>query len=110
MHRVIHLVLVVTAPRGDGLLGSISHSIIARCLEGWPLVPADHPGPREDLCYGPILIPALVRDSFDLVLGYSSDTQVHQQSLKPTDGYRSLDPIGLHLLCITVQHLTLRVT
>jgi hypothetical protein len=47
---VLQFTLVVTAPRSDGLPGSISHNITDRCSEGWPLVPAEDPRSREDLC------------------------------------------------------------
>jgi hypothetical protein len=46
---VLPFILVATAPRSDGLSGGISHSVIDRCSEGWPLVPAEDPGSREDL-------------------------------------------------------------
>jgi hypothetical protein len=47
---VLQFILVATSPRSDGLPGGISHNITDRCSEGWPLVPAEDPGPREDLC------------------------------------------------------------
>jgi hypothetical protein len=70
----LQLVLVVAAPRGDGLPGSISHNIVARHLEGWPLVPTDHPRSGEDLRYGSILNPPWARDSLDPVLGCGGDS------------------------------------
>jgi hypothetical protein len=97
---------VATALRGDGIPGNVSHSIAARCSKDWPLVPADHPGPGEDLCYGWVLNPPWAWDSLDLVLRCSGDPQVYYQGLKSADGDRSLNSIGLNLLCITVQLLT----
>jgi hypothetical protein len=46
---VLQFILIAMAPRSDGLPGGISHSITDRCYEGWPLVPAEDPGSREDL-------------------------------------------------------------
>jgi hypothetical protein len=52
MDRVLQSALVATNPRSDGLPGSVSHNIIVRHSEGWPLVFADDPGPEEDHCDG----------------------------------------------------------
>jgi hypothetical protein len=50
MDGVLQLILVTMAPRSDGLTSGISHSITNRCSEGWPLVPVEDPGSREDHC------------------------------------------------------------
>jgi hypothetical protein len=63
---------------GDGLPGSICHSVAGRCSESWPLVPPDHPGSEEDLCDGVVLNLPWARDSLDLVLGCSGGLQVYQ--------------------------------
>jgi hypothetical protein len=47
---VLQFTLVAMALRSDGLPGGISHNITNRCSEGWPLVPTEDPGSREDLC------------------------------------------------------------
>jgi hypothetical protein len=49
---VLQLLLVAMTPRSDSLSSGVSHSIATRRSEGWLLVPADNPGPREDLCDG----------------------------------------------------------
>jgi hypothetical protein len=49
---VLQLVLFAMTTRSDSLPGGVSHSVAVRCSGGWPLVPADNPGPREDLCDG----------------------------------------------------------
>jgi hypothetical protein len=54
---VLQLAMVGVVPHGDGLLGSVSHIIAARCSEGWPRVPANHVGPMEDHHDGPVLHP-----------------------------------------------------
>jgi hypothetical protein len=100
---------VVTAPRGDGLLGGISHSITVRCPVGWPHVPADDIGPLEDFHDGPKLHQPKPRDSLHPIPGGGGDAQVSQQSLKPTGGDRSLSPEGLNVLDIPIQLLTLLV-
>jgi hypothetical protein len=46
---VLQFILIVTATRSDGLPGGISHNIIDRCSEGWPLVPVEDHGSGEDL-------------------------------------------------------------
>jgi hypothetical protein len=50
-----------------------------------------------------------VWDTLNLVLGCGGDSHVYQQRLEPTDADWSLDPVGLPLICITVQLLVLRV-
>jgi hypothetical protein len=55
--RVLQLALMATAPRSDGLPGGVSHSITDRCSKALSLVPADYPGPEEDLCDGFVFHP-----------------------------------------------------
>jgi hypothetical protein len=105
--KVLQLVLVVAAPRGDGLLGSINHNITNRCLEGWPLVPTDNPGSGEDLRYGAVVNSPRARESLDPVLGCGGDSHVYQQILESTDEDCSLDPIGLPLIGVEVHLLVL---
>jgi hypothetical protein len=66
---VLQLILVATAPRSDGLLGGVSHIITDRCSEAWLLVPAEDPGPKEDLCDGFEFHPPWTWDSLDPVSG-----------------------------------------
>jgi hypothetical protein len=47
---VLQLILVTTAPRSDGMLDGVSHSITDRCSKGWPLMHIEVPRPKEDLC------------------------------------------------------------
>jgi hypothetical protein len=56
----------------------------------------------EDLHDGLKLHSPSAWDSLDLILGRSSDAQVHQQSLKPTGRNRSLNPKVFKLLDIAV--------
>jgi hypothetical protein len=49
VNGVLQFILATMAPRSDGLPGGISHSIIDRCFEGWPLMPTEDPG-SGDLC------------------------------------------------------------
>jgi hypothetical protein len=49
MDGVLQLVLVAMTSRSDSLPGGVNHSVTARCSEGWPLVPIDDLGLREDL-------------------------------------------------------------
>jgi hypothetical protein len=50
MDGVLHLILVTTAPRSDGMIDGVGHSITDRCSKSWPLMPIEDPGPKEDLC------------------------------------------------------------
>jgi hypothetical protein len=45
---VLQFILVMMAPRSDGLPGGINHIIIDRCSKGLPLVPVEDPGSGED--------------------------------------------------------------
>jgi hypothetical protein len=49
---VLEPTLVVADLGSDGLLGGVSHSVIARRSKSWPLVSAEDFGPDEDLCDG----------------------------------------------------------
>jgi hypothetical protein len=73
---VLKLILVSMAPISDGLTGSVSHSFTDRCSEGWPLVPAEDPGPGEDLCNSFECQPPWTRDSLDPVSRGGGDAQV----------------------------------
>jgi hypothetical protein len=66
------------APRSDGLLVSVSHSITDRCSEGWPLVQVEDPGPREDLYDGLEFHPPWMQNSLDSVSWGGGDAQVSQ--------------------------------
>jgi hypothetical protein len=88
---VLQFILVVMALRSDGLPGGISHSITNRCSEGWPLVPAEDPGPGEDLCNCLEFHPPWTRDSLDLVSWGRGDAHVSQQSTKPVGGDRGVN-------------------
>jgi hypothetical protein len=72
-------------------------------------VPAEDPGPGDDLCDGFEFHLPWMRDSLDLVSGGGGDAQVSQQSMKPTSGDWSFSPEGLHLLSISVHLLALCV-
>jgi hypothetical protein len=74
--RVLQFTLVATTPRCDGLPGGISHSITDRCSEGWPLVPAEDPGSRENLCNCLEFHPPWMRDSLDPVSWGGGDAEV----------------------------------
>jgi hypothetical protein len=50
--EVLQPALVAMDPRSDSLPSGVSHSIVVRCSECWPLVPVEDPGPKEDLCDG----------------------------------------------------------
>jgi hypothetical protein len=73
---VLHLVFVAMDPQSDGLPGGVSHSITTRCSESWPLVPAEDPGPMEDLCDGLDLHPPRSQDFLDPIPGGSGDAQI----------------------------------
>jgi hypothetical protein len=90
------------APRSDGMSSGVSHSIIDRCSEDWPLVPVEDPGPGEDLCDGLEFHPPWMRDSLDPVSCGGGDAQVSQHSLKHAGGDQSFNPEGLHLLSVSV--------
>jgi hypothetical protein len=87
-----------------------AHTIIDRCSEGWPLVPTEDPGPREDLYDGFEFHPPLTWDSFDPISGGGGDPKLSQQSTKPTSGDQSFSPEGFHLLNISVHLLALCVS
>jgi hypothetical protein len=67
MTTSMQLILVEMAPRSDGLPGGVSHNITDRCPEGWPLVPAEDPGPGEDLYNYLEFQPPWTHDSLDPV-------------------------------------------
>jgi hypothetical protein len=73
---VLQPTLIATDPRGDGLLGGVSHNITVRCSESWSLVSAEDSGPEEDLCDSFELHPPWMQDFLDTVPGGSGDTQV----------------------------------
>jgi hypothetical protein len=73
-------------------------------------VPAEDPGPREDLYDGFEFNPAWTWDSLDLVSRVGADAQVSQQSTKPAGGDRSFSTEGFSLVSISVQLLALVVT
>jgi hypothetical protein len=106
MDGVLQLILVAMAPRSDGLPGSISHSITDRCSEGWPLVLAQDPEPREDLCNYLEFHLSWTRDSLDPVSWGGCDAQVSQQSIKPAGGDRSFSTKGFPFVSISIQLLT----
>jgi hypothetical protein len=105
----LQLTLVATAPRSDGLPGGVSHNITDRCSEGWPLMPAEDPGPREDLCDSFEFHPPWTRDSLNPVSRGGGDAQVSQQSMKPVGGDQSFSTKGFPPINISVQLLTLIV-
>jgi hypothetical protein len=107
---VLQLILVMTAPRSDGLPGSASQSITDRCSKCWPLVPAEDPGPREDLNDGLEFHPPSMWDSLDSLSWGGGAAQVSQQILKPAGGDQSFSPKGLHLLSVSIHLLTVCVT
>jgi hypothetical protein len=107
---VLQFTLVVTAPRSDGMSGSISHSITHRCSEGWPLVPTEDPGSREDLCNYLEFHPPWTRDSLDPVSLGRGDAQVSQQGMKPTGMDQGFSTEGFPFVSISVQLLSLVVT
>jgi hypothetical protein len=106
---VLQLILLATAPRSDGLTGSMSHNVTDRCSEGWPLVPVEDLVPREVLYSCLDFLPPWTRDSLDPVSWGGGDAQVSQQSPKSTGGDPSFRPKGLHLLSVSVHLLTLYV-
>jgi hypothetical protein len=106
---VLQSTLIATDPRGDGLLGGMSHNIAARHFESYSLVSAEDSGPEEDLCDNFELNPPWMRDFLDPVPGGSGDAQVFQQGSKPVGGDRSFSPEGLHLILILVHLLVLHV-
>jgi hypothetical protein len=75
---VLQPTMVTMAPIGDGLPGGISHNLTGRCSEHWSLVPADDPGPVEDLCNGLEFHTPWTRDSLDPISGGRGDAQVSQ--------------------------------
>jgi hypothetical protein len=101
--------LVTTDPGSDGLPGGVSHSVAVRCSKSWLLVPSEDFGPEEDLYNGLELHPPWMRDFLDHVPGGGGDAQVFQQSPKPAGGAQSFNPDGLHLVCISVHLLVVRV-
>jgi hypothetical protein len=107
---VLQFTLVAMAPRNDGLPGGISHSITDRCSEGWPLVPAEDPGSREDLYYCLEFHLPWMQDSLDPVSWGGGDAQVSQQGTKPTGRDRGFSTEGFPFVSISVQLLTLVVT
>jgi hypothetical protein len=72
-------------------------------------VPTEDSGPKEDLCDGLEFHPPWTWGFLDPVPGGGGDAQVFQQSLKPAGRDRSFSPEGLHLVCISVHLLILRV-
>jgi hypothetical protein len=74
------------------------------------LVPAEDPGPEEDLCNGLELHLPYSWDFLDPVPRDNGDAQVFQQSPKPAGGDWSFSPEGLHLVRISVHPLDLCVT
>jgi hypothetical protein len=81
--RVLQFTLVAMAPRSDGLPSSISHNIIDRCSEGWPMVPVEDLGSREDLYNCLEFHPPWTWDYLDPVSWGGGDAQVSQQGTKP---------------------------
>jgi hypothetical protein len=108
--KLVLLLLRQEAPRNDGLPGGVNHSIIDRCSEGWPLVPAEDPGPREDLCDDFEFHPPWTRGSIHPESRGGGDAQVSQQSIKPSGGDPSFSPEGLRLLGISLHLLALCVS
>jgi hypothetical protein len=104
---VLQPALVATDPRSDGLLGSVSHDVIARCSESWPLVPAEDPGPEEDLTDGHEFHAPWTQDYPDPISRGGGDAKVYQQISKPVGGDRSFSPKGLLLVRISVHPLDL---
>jgi hypothetical protein len=100
----------LTALISDGLTGGVSHNITDRSSEGCPLVPAEDPGPGEDLCNDFECHPPWTRDSLDSVSRGGGDAQVSQQSTKPIGGYQSFSTEGFPLVSISVHLLNLIVT
>jgi hypothetical protein len=74
--RVLQPTLVATDPRGDGLLGSISHSVAARGPESWSLVSAEDSRSEEDLSNGFELHPPWTQDFIGPITGSGGDAQV----------------------------------
>jgi hypothetical protein len=108
MDVVLPLILVATAPRSDGLPSGVSHSITDRCSEDWPLVPAEDPGPGEELCDGFEFHPPWMRDFLDPVSGGGGDAQVSQHSTKLIVGDWSFSTNGFTLVSISILLLTPR--
>jgi hypothetical protein len=75
---VLQLALVATTRRCDGLPGGISHNITGRCSKGWPLVPVEDPGSREDLCNYVEFHPPWTWDSLDPISWGGGDAQMSQ--------------------------------
>jgi hypothetical protein len=97
------------ALRGDGLSGVINHNISDRCSKGWPLMPAEDPGPREDLYNCLKFHPPWTWDSLDPVSWGRGDAQVSQQGMKPAGRDRGFSTEGFPFVSISVQLLTLIV-
>jgi hypothetical protein len=108
--RVLQFILVPMTLRSDDLLGSICHSITDRCSEGWPLVPVEDPGSREDLCNCLEFLLPWMRDSLDLVSWGGGDAQVSQRGTKPTGRDRGFHIEGFPFISINIQILALIVT
>jgi hypothetical protein len=92
------------------LPSDVSHNIVVRHSKRWPLLPAEDPGPEEDLYDGLELHPPWTWDFLDPVPRGGGDGQVYRQNLKPGGGDRSFSPKGLHLVSISVHFLSLCVT
>jgi hypothetical protein len=107
---VLQFILVAMAPRSDGLPGGISHSITDRCSKGWPLVPTEDPGSREDLYDCLEFHPPWMRDSLDLVSWGGGDSQVSQQGTKPAGRDRGFSTEGFPFFSFYVQLVTLAIT
>jgi hypothetical protein len=99
---VLQFILVAMAPRSDGLLGGISHSITDRCSKGWPLVPTEDPGSREDLYDCLEFHPPWTREG--------GDSQVSQQGTKPAGRDWGFSTEGFPFFSIYVQLVTLAIT
>jgi hypothetical protein len=91
---VLQFILVATAPRSDGLPGSISHTITDRCSEGWPLVPVEDLGSGEYLYNYLEFHPPWMHDSLDPVSWGGGDAQLSQQGMKPTGRDRGFSTEG----------------
>jgi hypothetical protein len=107
---VLQFILVAMAPRSDGLWGGISHNITDRCFEGWLLMPAEDPRPREDLCNCLEFHPPWTQDSLDLISWGRGDAQVSQQGTKPAGGDWCFSTEWFTFVSISVQLLPLVVT
>jgi hypothetical protein len=96
--------------RSDSLPGGVSHSVTVRRSEGWPLVPAEDTGPKEDLCDGLELHPPWTRDFLDLVSRGGGDAKEYYHSSKPAGGDRSFSLKGIYLVSISIHLLILCIT